>query len=267
MAVHAGGDLAEDLEGPAQIILLFVGLFSRLPAREHHVARSRQVRMGDELDELAVASRDGDGGDHRAVAAQRAEPGELRGDAVAAVVALAVHPQRPALCRVGSVHSVGCVLGHVDESGGGPVRQVVARERGIGEASERGQALLVRQVVEFRHSFLPSLLSGASVPKGALAGCTGRRDQAATRARLADFGSLDRGPARFDHPAPNLSDGSPVRTGIRPKCQICVFRGQDMATRPASIRHRTRRLGAPGLFAGASDCRRGAGTLPDTAHE
>ena len=66
--VHAGGDLAEDLERAAQIVGVFVRLLSRLPAGEHHVARPRQIGVMDELDELAVPARDGDGGDHRAVA-------------------------------------------------------------------------------------------------------------------------------------------------------------------------------------------------------
>ena len=158
VTVHAGGDLAEDLEGAAQVVRVFVRFLSRLPAREHHVAWPGQIRVGDELDELAVTARDGDRRDHRAVAAERREPYELRGDAVAAVIVLAVDPQRPSLSRTRGFHPVGRVLGHVDEVGGDALRQVVALERRIGEASDCGQALLVRQVVELRHPFLPSFV-------------------------------------------------------------------------------------------------------------
>ena len=240
VVVHAGGDLAEDLEGAAQVLCVLVRLLARFPAREHHVARPRQVRVGDELNELAVASRHGDRGDHRPVGAQRTQPGELGGDAVSAVVALAVHPQRPARSGAGDVHPVGGVLGDVDEGGGGAVGEVVAPERRIGEASDRRHALLEGQIVEFGHPFPPVAALGSSAPADRPVARPGDAVYAAGPARDTPRVRLTGGRADSTIPLRACPPESPARRGDRLQFQDWDFRGQGIAARPVPDPYRGR---------------------------
>ena len=129
-------------------VILLRRLDAALPVEQHDVARARHRRMRRLLDELAVASGDGDRRRHHALRPQRRQPGEFGGDAGLRVIAVAMHAKRPAPARRDVVDAVGGVLGEVDQHGRSRRANLVTLQRVGCELLQTGKLLLVWKRVE-----------------------------------------------------------------------------------------------------------------------
>ena len=147
MAVHSRSRFAEDRKAGAKVVGLG-RLDSGLPVEHHDVARSRQARMGDRLDQGSVGGCDRPRRDGRSVIPQRAHPGEFRGDRVQRMVSVAMHPQGVASAALGIFHPVGRILRDIDEDGRRAAGDAVAGEGGPGHLGDVREQGFRRQIVD-----------------------------------------------------------------------------------------------------------------------